>query len=63
MTSDSALCTCGHPASEHVPILGCAADCKPKDGVGVEFACACETFSPAQTENDTTESYPLSRGD
>lgn len=63
MNNDSALCACGHPAAEHVPILGCTADCTPNKDSGVDFSCACETFSPASNETETTESYPLSRGD
>jgi len=61
--NDADLCVCRHPRHEHVPILGCCADVKPKDGVGVEFACACEAFTAPETETETTESYPLSLGD
>jgi hypothetical protein len=57
------LCECGHPESEHVSIVGCMADSATKEGGGVAFECECAEWTPAGNETETTESYPLSRGD
>jgi len=57
------LCRCGHLESDHGEILGCTANTMTRPEGGVDYGCECLLFERAETETETTESYPLSRGD